>query len=213
MTPLESIDASTSPDGSPLTLHRHGNDWYIRSAGRELMSSRQSSSERAMAEHIPASAEKVLIGGLGMGFTLRAALDASAAIVTVAELIPAVVEWNRVHLGHLTGKPLDDARARLHVGDVGELLRTTSRWDAILLDVDNGPDAFTQVGNGWLYGLEGLKRTRMALRAGGVLVYWSAYPSAEFVERTRRAGLRTETHTVRAHAGKGPRHTLFVCKV
>lgn len=166
-----------------------------------------------MAEHIPPGAQTVLIGGLGMGFTLRAALDASSAVVTVAELIPAVVEWNKLHLGRLAGDPLDDPRARLHVGDVGELLRTAGRWDAILLDVDNGPDAFTQVGNGWLYGLEGLKRTRMALRPGGTLVYWSAYPSPEFVDRTRRAGLRTETRTVRAHAGKGPRHTLFVCKV
>jgi spermidine synthase len=211
MRPLELVDTSTSPDGSTITLHRRGDEWLIRANGQDLMSSRASGSERAMAEFVPDEAEEVLIGGLGMGYTLRAALEATRGQVTVAELIPAVVAWNRSRLGVLAGHPLSDPRTRVYAGDVATAL-DVARWDAVLLDVDNGPDAFTQAGNAWLYSLEGLKRTRMSLRPGGVVVYWSAYAAPEFLQRTRRAGFRSEEHTVRAHAGRGARHTLFVCR-
>ena len=209
---------ATTPDGKVMSLHEHDGALVIRVAGVELMSTRQHHSEERLADvacdHVRGRPQpRVLIGGLGLGFTLRAALarlgpDAS---VVVVELMPAVVEWNRGPLGPLAGNPLDDPRTRLHVGDVGALMNTTpGTWDAILLDVDNGPDAFTQKGNDKLYSPAGLARARKALRKGGALAVWSGYAAPAFVQQLARAGFRAEAHNVRAHGGKGARHVIYV---
>lgn len=208
--------ASTlTPDGTPLTLWQHGLGWSIRARNEELMSSRMHGSEEEMARLAAPTQPggSVLVGGLGMGFTLRAALThlPQDGNVTVCELVPAVVEWNRGPLGPLAGNPLDDPRTKLHVGDVGALMNTTpGAWDAILLDVDNGPDAFTQKGNDRLYSPAGLARARKALRKGGALAVWSGYDAPAFVQQLSRAGFRAEAHNARAHGGKGARHVIYV---
>lgn len=209
------LETTTTPDGTPLSLNQRGDEWVIRARNEDLMSSRMHGSEEEMARlaRVTRVGGRVLVGGLGMGFTLRAALDAlpPEGRVTVCELVPAVVDWNRGPLGPLAGHPLDDPRADLRVEDVGARMRAApGAWDAVLLDVDNGPDAFTQAGNDALYTLEGLKRARMALRTGGVLAVWSAYASRDFEARLRRAGFRAEAHVVRAHGGKGARHVVYL---
>jgi spermidine synthase len=217
MLPWVTLDTSATPDGTPLTLDRRGDELVIRAGGKDLMSSRMHGSEEAMAA-LARPADRpdatILVGGLGMGFTLRAALGVlpPGGRVTVSELVPAVVEWNRGPLGPLAGHPLDDPRAILRVEDVREVLRTTpNSWDSILLDVDNGPDAFTQPDNDAIYTVKGLQRARMALRRGGVLAVWSAYEAPEFEKRLHKAGFRPESHRVRARAeGKGPRHTIYI---
>ena len=218
MRPWVTHSASATPDGTPLTLLQRGDDWVIRARHEDLMSSRMHGSEQEMARIVAPTRPdaRVLVGGLGMGFTLRATLDRlpPGGAVTVCELVPAVVAWNRGPLAPLAGHPLDDPRATLHVGDVGALLRASpGAWDAVLLDVDNGPEAFTQAGNAALYGPAGLAAARAALRRGGALAVWSAFPSPAFVARLRQAGFRAEAHTVRAHAGRGSRHTVFVGRV
>lgn len=157
----------------------------------------------------------VLVGGLGMGFTLRATLDLlpPGAIVTVAELLPAVVEWNRGPLGALAGEPLKDRRVRLAVGDVGHTLRAAApgAFDAILLDVGNGPAAFTASANGGLYDNAGVTATCAALAPGGVLAVWSAWDDRKFEQRLRYHGLAVEVARVRARLKKGgTRHVIFV---
>lgn len=182
------------------------------------MSTRQHASEDALGDlpcrriARPASAQ-VLVGGLGMGFTLAAALAAvgPGAMVTVAELIPAVIDWNRGELGGFSGRPLDDPRTRLFQGDVADLLRRSRRrWDVIALDVDNGPDGLTQAANDTLYTAGGIALAQAALAPGGVLAYWSAGPDRRFTKRLRRCGLAVEQVTVRAHAGKGARHVIWL---
>ncbi len=226
MQPWVTLASSTTPDGTPLTLDQRGVELVIRAGGKDLMSSRMHGSEEAMAalarpSPLPTGAARpdarILVGGLGMGFTLRAALGVlpPGGRCTVAELVPAVVEWNRGPLGPLAGNPLDDPRATLRVEDVREVLRTTpDTWDSILLDVDNGPDAFTQPGNDALYTVAGLHRARSALRRGGVLAVWSAYEAPEFLKRLQKAGFRPESHRVRARAeGKGPRHVIYLGRI
>ena len=215
MRPWVTHSASATPDGTPLTLLQRGDDWVIRARHEDLMSSRMHGSEQEMARlAVPARPDaRVLVGGLGMGFTLRATLDLlpPAGAVTVCELVPAVVAWNRGPLAPLAAHPLDDPRATLHVGDVGALLRASpGAWDAVLLDVDNGPEAFTQAGNDAIYSPDGLRRARMALRPGGVLAVWSAYAARGFEARLQRAGFAPEAVTVRAHAGKGARHVIYL---
>lgn len=216
MKPWVTLDEAETPDGTSLTLVQKGVEIVIRAGGKDLMSNRMHGSEEAMA-HMARSdrpGARVLVGGLGMGFTLRAALDVlpPGGEVTVAELSDAVVRWNRGPLASLAGAPLDDPRVRLHMGDVGDLLANTpATWDSILLDVDNGPDGFTQAGNDRLYGLPGLNRARMALRKRGVLAVWSAYEDPEFQKRMGRAGFRARVEKVRARgAAGGPRHFIFV---
>ena len=203
-----------------LRLYRSGDLHAIRILGRgDLMNSRAHGSERALAtlacERMrPAGAPRLLVGGLGMGFTLAAALGAVGpdAEVVVAELVPEVVAWNREYLGAAAGHPLADPRCRVHVGDVAELLRAPGAgFDAILLDVDNGPEAILRRENDWLYGNAGLAAARAALRPSGVLGVWSAGPDAPFLARLRRTGLRVEERIVRPHRrGRGARHHVWL---
>jgi spermidine synthase len=217
--PWETLGKARAPDGGELVLYRRGGELSIRVDGRELMSSRAHGSEEIMATMTcqREGVERVLIGGLGMGYTLRAALDAvgPSAKVVVAEIVPEVVEWNRGPLAHLAGRPLDDPRAAVEVGDVGALLRTTKvRYDVIMLDVDNGPVALTRKANQVLYGETGLAVSKRALRPGGVLAVWSASPDTAFVRRMRKCGFTVETHDVPARGvGGGPKHTIFLGKV
>ena len=202
-----------------LTLHRGKDDFYIKiKGGGELMSTRKHGSEDALGSlpcnrlHQSGSA-RVLIGGLGMGFTLAAALKAVGpqAEVTVAELIPEVVEWNRGPLGECSGRPLDDPRTRIHVGDVAKLLRRKKAgFDVIALDVDNGPEGLTRINNNWLYSMSGIATAQAALTPGGVLAYWSAGPDPEFHDRLRRCGFIVEEISVHAHGKKGARHTIWL---
>jgi len=210
-------------DGGELKLTKHDNDFNIQLTGvhGELMSSRMYSSEVALAElgcaHLQGvENSKVLVGGLGMGFTLAAALKATSpsSEVVVAELVPGVVEWNKGELGECAGRPLDDLRARVYLGDVAELFMTRQpSYDAILLDVDNGPEAFTHDDNSELYSMESLQAIRATLRPNGVLAVWSAWHDPNFTKRLKKARFQTSFKTVRAHNGKGSKHTIYLAKL
>lgn len=217
MIPWELIATAPTPDGTVLTLHRRDDEWTIRANGKDLMSNRMHFSEEEMARRARPTATKgarVLIGGLGMGYTLRSALDVlpPGCRCTVAELSPAVLEWNQTHLSHLAGHPLRDPRVDVVLGDITRTLwQGHSAWDVVLLDVDNGPGAFTQVANGGLYDMAGLQRTRMALRRGGLLAVWSAFDDPHFPIRMKRSGFAVETIKVRARGPDGgPRHFIYV---
>jgi len=206
-----------------LFLYQGKDDFFIKiSGGHELMSTRKHGSEDALGA-LPCKRLKqpekarVLIGGLGMGFSLAAALDAlgSMAEVTVAELIPEVVDWNRGPLGERSGKPLDDPRTKIHVGDVAKLLRQSSAcFDVIALDVDNGPEGLTKSQNDWLYSEAGITAAQHALRnSAGILAYWSAGPDQAFHDRLRRCGFMVDEVIVHAHGKKGARHTIWLASV
>ena len=205
-----------------LKLYQAGELFSIKIPGRgDLMNSRVHGSEKALAELAcdklhAVQAPRVLIGGLGMGFTLAATLQAVGpdAEVTAAELVPEVVEWNRTLIGAPAGHPLADARTRVHVGDVAQLIREgAGGFDAILMDVDNGPEALVRRENDWLYGAPGLQATRAALRPRGVLAVWSSSPDAAFAKRLQHAGFAVREHVVRPHRpGKGPRHTIWIAE-
>lgn len=201
-----------------LELHRGKDDYFIHtSRGAELMNSRKHASESALGTMVCEGLQsrpnaRVLIGGLGMGFTLATALEALGpdAEVTVAELLPDVVEWNRGELGDCAGRPLEDPRAQVYEGDVADLLRDhTAHWDGIALDVDNGPEGLTQDDNDWLYGPRGLAAVRQALRPGGRVGFWSAHPDRAFPKRLANCGFKVEERRVYAHGKKGTRHTLW----
>jgi spermidine synthase len=217
--PLELLGETTTPDGSDLKLTRRTNEFIILANGKTLMSSRMHGSEEALATFACRRLHKVeqpsvLIGGLGMGFTLRAALDLvpGDAKVVVAELVPAVVEWNRGPLGPLAGHPLKDKRVRIEVNDVAVVLQSSrAQFDAILLDVDNGPAAFTTPENLGLYDDAGLAAIRTALKKSGVLAIWSAREDRKFEQRLRYAGFTVEVERVRGRLKKGgPRHMIFL---
>lgn len=222
MAKFEMIGTASIPGkGSELRLLQRNDEFSIRIAGTagELMNTRLHGSEDALAELAcqriaERPGARVLVGGLGMGFTLAAALQALGedAEVVVAELVPGVVEWNRGALGAAAGHPLADPRTRISVGDVGELLRREpGGFDAIMLDVDNGPEGLTRRENDWLYSSKGLACAQQALRPDGVLAVWSAGADPAFTERLRRVGLLVETVTVRAHRpGKGARHCIWL---
>lgn len=202
-----------------MSLTRQGSEYVILASGKSLMSSRMHGSEEALAtlacrEVRTLEEPCVLVGGLGMGFTLRATLDLLPpdATVVVAELVPAVVEWNRGPLGPLAGHPLKDTRVQIDVGDVAATLRSsTRRFDAVLLDVDNGPAAFTASHNTRLYDDGGLAAARTALKAGGVLAVWSAREDRKFEQRLRHGGFTVQVERVRGRLKKGgPRHTIFL---
>ncbi|NAW35119.1 hypothetical protein [Halomonas alimentaria] len=222
MAKFETIGTASIPGkGSELRLLQRNDEFSIRIAGTpgELMNTRLHGSEDALAELAcrrvaDRPQARVMVGGLGMGFTLAAALKAlgADAEVVVAELVPGVVEWNRGPLGTAAGNPLADPRTRVSVGDVGELLRREpGGFDAIMLDVDNGPEGLTRRENDWLYSPEGLATAQQALRPDGVLAVWSAGQDPAFTERLRRVGLLVETVTVRAQRpGKGARHCIWL---
>ena len=220
MIPWEEIDRAEIPEHEgEVTLRKRGTEFSIRTADAELMNSRLHGSEGALAElacsRITHKAGlRILIGGLGMGYTLAAALEASGpdTLITVSELIPAVVRWNREYLGHLAGMPLDDPRVSVVEEDVAETIRNTkSAWNALLLDVDNGPEGLTRNANDRLYGRSGLKTSFSALRPGGILAVWSSGVDEEFTGRLARCGFKTETVTVRARRpGKGGRRTIWL---
>ena len=208
-----------TPDGEEMALTRQGSEYVILAAGRPLMSSRMHGSEEALASfgcrHARTLEEPcVLVGGLGMGFTLRATLDLlpPGASIVVTELLAGVVEWNRGSLGPLAGHPLKDRRVRIEVGDVAATLRSSAgRFDAVLLDVDNGPAAFTATHTTGLYDDRGLAAARVALKAGGVLAVWSAWEDRRFEQRLRHGGFTVHVERVRGRLKNGgPRHTIFV---
>jgi len=215
MKPWIELGRARAPGGGELTLHQRDREFVIRVDGTELMSSRLHGSEERLAEvGCPpgAAAPRVLVGGLGMGFTLRAALDAlpANARVVVAEISDAVVDWNRAALAPLAGAPLSDPRVTVHVGDVGDAMRD-ERFDAILLDVDNSPHALTRPGNGALYSERGLAVARRALRPGGRLAVWSAVRAPAFERRLRRGGFAVEVHAAKARGDRGgATHIIYV---
>jgi spermidine synthase len=218
MVPRELIDSADVPGGEPLRLFRRGADYMIVLDRNELMNSRMSGSEEALALMTCArlggrKAPHLLIGGYGMGFTLRAALSALGreARVTVAELVPKIIDWARGPMAALTAGCLDDQRVRLVIGDVGDAIDAgRGGYDAILLDVDNGPDGLTRAGNDGLYSHAGLAAAKAALKPGGVLAVWSAAEDKAFARRLGSAGFAVEEVAVRARAnGKGPRHIIW----
>jgi len=218
--PWEEIERAEVPGGEEeVILRKRGPEFSIRIAATELMNSRIHGSEDALAELTCSRisrkpGRRILIGGLGMGYTLAAALQHSGddSLITVAELIPAVIRWNREHLGHLAGNPLADGRVFVRQEDVAETItREKSIWDAIILDVDNGPDGITRKVNDRLYGMSGLKNAFLALRTGGVLSIWSSGTDEQFTSRLKQCRFQTEIVTVRARKpGKGARHTIWL---
>lgn len=222
MIPWSLLDTAQIPGGGELRLMRRGAEFSIRLGRDELMNSRLSATEQALAtiacEKIrtrkrPIGRPSVLIGGLGMGFTLRAALTVLGpqARITVAELVPAVVAWARGPMAKLSGDSLNDPRVRLHQGDIGDLIKSgRSDYDAILLDVDNGPHGMTRKANDGLYDLKGLRAAYTALRPGGVLAVWSSGPDAKFTARLRKTGFDVIENPVRAKGPQGgARHFIW----
>ena len=224
MLPREEIASAQVPGGNTLTLVSHGRDHIIMLGRDELMGTRMQFSEEQLAkltlERIDVSAPRVLIGGYGMGFTYRAALEAIShgGSVTVAEVVPEILDWARGPLAHLTGNSLDDPRGEVVIADVAALVDdavdgTTPRYDAILMDVDNGPDGIVRDGNERLYTRTGIGRMRDALNIGGVLAIWSAAPDHKFTGRLKDSGLQVDVQTVRARPNnKGPHHTIWFAR-
>jgi len=218
MTPRELIGTAIVPGGGEeLRLFRRGRDFMIVLDRNELMSSRMSGSEEALAvmtiARLKSAAPHLLIGGYGMGFTLRAALAALGkdAALTVAELVPEILDWARGPMAGLAAGCLDDPRVRIELDDVAAVIgRGRGLYDAILLDVDNGPDGLTRDANDRLYSRRGLEAARVALTPGGVLAVWSAAPDARFARAMGEAGFAVEEVGVRARQnGKGPRHVIW----
>jgi spermidine synthase len=219
MIPWCLLDTAAIPGGGELRLKRRGAEFSIMLGATELMNSRVSGSEEALATLSCArirtlSRPRVLIGGLGMGFTLRAALAELPpdARVVVAELVPAVVRWAKGPMAELHGASLTDPRVSIHEGDVGDLIRShRATYDAILLDVDNGPEGLSREANDRLYDTEGLRVARAALAPGGVLAVWSSGPNRAFNGRLRKTGFRVEEVEVRAKGARGgARHVLWM---
>ena len=223
MIPWILLDSTQVPgNGGELRLYQRGDDFSIRivGLGGELMNSRVHGSEEALAELtcarlVDCSNARLLIGGLGMGFTLAAALRhiGDQAQVVVAELVPAVVAWNKGPLGEHAGHPLQDPRVIVREGDVARILKTGQQaYDAILLDVDNGPEGLTHKNNDWLYSEDGLAAAYKTLRPQGVLAVWSAGPANDFLQRLRKAGFDVDEVRVRAHGKKGARHIIWFAR-
>jgi spermidine synthase len=212
------LDSVKTPDGRSLTLAEHDGTYSISVAGAELMSTRKHASEDRLAELAcqglkEKKGARVLIGGLGLGFTLKAALEALGrdAVVVQAEILPAVIEWNRNPAYGLAHQALQDRRVDLVQQDVAKVIRaSTGGFDAIMLDVDNGPAALTVDGNRGLYVLSGLQAVRAALRPGGRVVYWAAAPDLPFEKLMGKAGFQVEVQRCRAHTDSGSWHTLYV---
>lgn len=222
MLPWTLLAAASAPEGGVLKLFRRGEEFSIRlEGGNELMNSRLGGSEEALATLAlarlgPRPAPRLLIGGLGMGFTLRAAEAAAPpdARLIVSEIVPELIEWARLHMGAVFGDCLADPRVELRPGDVAaEIAGAPAAFDAILLDVDNGPGGLTREGNDALYGPEGLRTAHRALAPGGVLAIWSAAPEPAFTRRLSQCGFEATMLSVRAGRSKrGSRHTIWLAK-
>lgn len=233
MIPWEEVDRAVVPaqpgrpgqgqeieSGAELILSRRGDEYAIRVDNRELMNSRSFGSEQVVAsmacERLDGvAAPHVLIGGLGMGFTLRTTLDRlpAEAKVTVAELVPGVVDWNRQYLGELAGKPLEDPRVELFVGDAADIIRShSSTFDAVVLDIDNGPHSKSSSTEGWLYSDSGLEAIHRCLRSRGVLSIWSAGPTEGFARRIRRRGFTVDEKRVRGRERKGDQYRIWLAQ-
>lgn len=223
MIPWKKLGTAQIPNnGGELQLSQRDKEFSIRLSGvrGELMNSRVFNSEQVLAELGCATIKDkpdahVLVGGLGMGYTLAAALKSvsSTSKVTVAELIPEVVEWNKGPLGNCAANPLNDPRSIVHIGDVAELFENKpNSYDAILLDVDNGPEGLTQADNNWLYSQQGLEAISNTLRPEGMLAIWSAGGDSMFAIRLKKARFKVDIKTVRARPGKGSHHTIFLAQ-
>ncbi|MDQ6991453.1 MAG: hypothetical protein Q9M11_06940 [Mariprofundaceae bacterium] len=201
-----------------MRLYQRDDEFSIKTGYSELMNSRMHSSEDLLAELAcrtlkQGQQSRVLVGGLGMGYTLAAALKHAPddAEIVVSELVPAVVVWNRTHLSHLANHPLKDSRVHVIEGDVGALIRNKQQYfDVILLDVDNGPEGLTRQENSALYSAKGLKMARRALRPKGVLGVWSAFPEPRFTKKMNQANFQTEEVACRAHGQRGSKHMLWL---
>jgi len=216
--PFETLAEAIAPGGARLSLHRRDADLFLHVDGAELMSTRRRVSEEQLAdlalERAPAKAE-VLIGGLGLGFTLRRVLERTGPVshVAIAELVPAVVEWNRLHLAETTGKALLDPRVQLHVADVHQVLLAARprSIDALLLDVDNGPGPLVKGTNRQLYDRPGLQRLSRLLAKGGRAVFWSARAEPRFEERLREVGFDVRMERAKTHGGaRRSSHSIYV---
>ncbi len=222
MIPRTLLGRAQTPDKTgELQLHQRGDDFFISYNGKELMNSRMHGSEDILAEFAckPIADRpnaRVLVGGLGLGYTLTAALAIvkNDATVVIAELVPAVVQWNHSMCGHLAGHPLKDPRVQVQELDVCLLLKNEQEgFDAIMLDVDNSPDSMTQKSNNWLYTRKGLSEIYSALRPQGVLTVWSAAPDNAFTRRLQKAGFKVQEKTVSARgSGKGGLHTIWIAR-
>ena len=221
MIQRELLGTAQVPGGGELRLFRHDQAFMIVLGGNELMSTRMNGSEIALATQTIArlkdrKAPRLLIGGYGMGFTLRAALDGLGpdARIMVAELVPEIIEWARGPMAEVAAGCLDDPRVQLAMGDVADfIVSPAGGYDAILLDVDNGPDGLTRVGNNGLYSARGLRAAMAALRPGGVLAIWSAAKDDAFTRRLKNTGFDVEEVTVAARTnGKGPKHVIWFAR-
>ncbi|MXP14688.1 spermidine synthase [Altererythrobacter confluentis] len=223
MIARELLGTAQVPGGEELKLFSHGRDFIIGLGRNELMSTRMQFSEEQLADltidRLTNSAPQVLIGGYGMGFTLRATLEriGKKGHATVVELVPEIIEWARGPMAELTGDCLDDPRVTLRMGDVGDAIEQTAEggapFDAILLDVDNGPDGLVREDNNRLYSREGLRFARRALVKDGVLAIWSAAPDHKFTRKMESCGFDVEVREVRARPNnKGPRHTIWFAR-
>lgn len=218
--PFRNLAQTRTPDGSQFSLHEHDGEYFLKLNGRQLMSTTSTSSELLLAQ-IPCQAiyrqpdPHVLIGGLGLGFSLKRVLEliGRRGKVQVAELLPEVVAWNREFLAEVNGRLLDDPRAEVLVEDVYEVIRRAreATYDVILLDVDNGPTSFVQRENSRLYDRRGFGLIRRALKPGGKVAFWSAEPERFFVEQLERAGFTVESHPAKAHErSKRSAHVIYV---
>lgn len=224
MIPRISIAKAQIPGGDELELVSHGRDFIVMLGREELMGTRMQFSEEQLAEQtmdrVTAMSPRMLIGGYGLGFTLRAALAQMPAdgSVVVAELVPEIIDWARGPMAELTGDCLEDPRLTVEICDVAALIDdaadgTSEKYDAILLDVDNGPDAMVRSENKRIYSFPGLRAAKAALAPGGVLAIWSAASDDRFTNKLRRAGFDVEERFVRARPNnKGPRHTIWFCR-
>ncbi|MEM6857361.1 MAG: spermidine synthase [Pseudomonadota bacterium] len=226
MLPRDTLATAQIPGGDTLTLVSHGHDFIIMLGRDELMGTRMQFSEEQLArltiEQLETPAPRVLIGGYGMGFTYRAALACAGGEgrVVVAEIVPEILDWARGPLAALTGDSLDDPRGGVELRDVADLIEEAgqgaldARYDAILLDVDNGPDGIVRADNDRLYTRTGLAKARDALRPGGILAVWSAAPDPAFTRRLKEAGFAVVAREVRARPNnKGPRHTIWFASI
>jgi spermidine synthase len=220
LKPFRNLAETRTPDGSKFTLHEHDGDYFLKLNGRQLMSSTSTTSEILLAQlpckglpRLPDAC--VLIGGLGLGFSLKRVLELSRpdTTVQVAELLPEVVAWNRKFLGSVNGKLLDDSRVKIIVGDVFDVIRKAGKacYDAILLDVDNGPTSFVQPKNSRLYDRHGFGLIKRALKPGGKVAFWSAGPEPGFMHKLSRAGFEAEAIPAKAHErAKREAHVIYL---